>query len=344
MLPQVGKLDSDSFDRLIFPYLGRPDKSVLLGPRHGVDAAVVALDDAPAGSRRVMVVAEDPTFGLPVLLPYLGWSIVHICASDVAVLGVNPRYLTICLLLPPGTDEKVLDQIWRQVHEECRNLDIAIVGGHTGVYPGIAYPLNGGCTVWGFGNESELTPPSAARPGDRLVITKGPAVEATAILALQTETTLTNALGAEVVNEAKRMVFEMTVVPDALICRSFCHAMHDATEGGLLGGIYEMANAANIGVRVFERSIVVSEPVARVCGYFDIDPLIAISEGTLVAAVPAERLEPLKQAMAAANIPLYDIGEFTDGPRVFVRKNGSEQPLEPVKVDPFWAAYFKALT
>ncbi|MBM3315418.1 AIR synthase, partial [candidate division WOR-3 bacterium] len=239
MLPQIGKLDPETFNRLIFPYLGKPDRSVLLGPRHGVDAAVVALDDAPAsGRRRVMVVAEDPTFGLPALMPYFGWSIVHICASDVAVLGVKPRYLTICLLLPPGTTEETVGQFWRQAHEECEKLDIAIVGGHTGVAPGIGYPLNGGCTVWGFGFEDELTPASAARPGDKLVVTKGPAVEATAILALQAEKSLAMALGSGVVEAAKRMFYDMTVVPDAMVCREYARAMHDATEGGLLGGIH----------------------------------------------------------------------------------------------------------
>lgn len=343
MLPQIGKLDTDSFNRLIFPYLGSTDPKVLVGPKHGVDAAVIALDDAPAGRRRIMVVAEDPTFGLPSLMPYFGWSIAHICASDVAVLGIKPQYLTICVLLPPETTEETLELFWRQLHEECRNLDIAIVGGHTGVAPGIAYPLNGGCTVWGFGTEEELTPASAARPGDRLVITKGPAVEATAILALQAGESLEKSLGTEIVSRAKRMFYDMTVVPDALVCRKYARAMHDATEGGLLGGIYEMAEASGIGVAVYEKAIVLSEPVRQVCGIFNIDPLIAISEGTLVAAVPPERIADLKRAALVARLPLFEIGEFTERARVFVRENGTEEPLLPVKEDPFWAAYFSTL-
>ncbi|MEO0073246.1 MAG: AIR synthase family protein [candidate division WOR-3 bacterium] len=343
MLPQIGKLDTDSFNRLIFPYLGSSDPRVLVGPRHGVDAAVIALDDAPAGRRRVMVVAEDPTFGLPSLMPYFGWSIAHICASDVAVLGIRPQYLTICLLLPPGTTEQTLELFWHQLHEECRNLGITIVGGHTGVAPGIGYPLNGGCTVWGFGTEAELTPASAARPGDRLVITKGPAVEATAILALQAGESLEKSIGKETAAAARRMFYDMTVVPDALLCRRYARAMHDATEGGLLGGVYEMAEAAGIGVTVYEKSIVISEPVRRVCAHFNIDPLISISEGTLVAAVPPDRLDELKEAAAAAQLPVFDIGEFTDRTRVFVRQDGTEEPLLPVREDPFWAAYFATL-
>ncbi len=342
-LPRIGKLDTESFERFIFPNLGAESPRVLLGPRHGVDAAVIALDDAPAGTRRVMAVAEDPTFGMPVLLSNLGWGIVHICASDVAVIGIKPQFLSICLLLPPETEPAVLENIWRQVDAECKKLGIAIVGGHTGVYPGIAYPLNGGCTVWGMGNESELTPASAAKPGDVLVVTKGPAIEATAILALQAETELKGKLGTEVVERAKELFYQMTVVPDALLCRGYARAMHDATEGGLLGGVYEMAEASGAGVTVYEEKIVTLDEVKQVCTYFKIDPLVAISEGTLVAAVPPEKVNELKAAAAQAELPLFEIGEFTKGTRRFVRRNGKEEPLLPVKEDPFWQAYFKAV-
>lgn len=343
MLPRIGKLDTDSFEKFIFPYLGVESPRVLLGPRHGVDAAVIALDDAPAGMRRVMAVAEDPTFGMPVLLSNLGWAIVHICASDVAVIGIKPQFLSICLLLPPETEPAVLENIWRQVDAECKKLGIAIVGGHTGVYPGIAYPLNGGCTVWGFGNERELTPASAAKPGDVLVVTKGPAIEAAAILALQAEAELKGKLGTELVGRAKELFYQMTVVPDALLCRGYARAMHDATEGGLLGGVYEMAEASGAGVTVYEEKIVTLDEVKQVCAYFEIDPLVAISEGTLVAAVPPEKVDELKAAASRDGLPLYEIGEFTKGTRRFVRRNGKEEPLLPVKEDPFWQAYFKAV-
>lgn len=343
ILPKIGKLDTAAFEQLIFPYLGGNSPRLLLGPRHGVDAAVIALDDAPSGRRRVMVVAEDPTFGMPVLLPHFGWAIVHICASDVAVMGVKPQFLAICLLLPPETEPVVLKNIWHQVDEECKKLGVAIVGGHTGVYPGITYPLNGGCTVWGFGDESELTPASAAKPGDVLIITKGPAIEATAILALQAKMKLEKSLGPRIVEAGKALFYQMTVVPDALLCRDYARAMHDATEGGLLGGIYEMAEASGVGVTVYEERIVIPEAVERICAYFQIDPLCAISEGTLVAAVPPEKVTDLKKAAGKSELPLFEIGEFTSGERLFIRRNGKKEPLSPVPEDPFWQAYFRAV-
>jgi hydrogenase maturation factor len=232
-LPEIGKLDKEIFERVIFPHLGENDKRVILKPTHGVDAGVIDLGN------KVMVIVEDPTFGMPVLMPYFGWAIVHICASDIAVMGIKPEFMTICLLLPPKTKRKTLECIWNQVHTECKKLGIAIVGGHTGVYPGISYPLNGGCTVWGFGKKRELTPPSNAKVGDKVIITKGPAIEATGILACQAEKVLRKKLGNKITEKAKQLFFEMTVVKDALIARKYANAMHDATEGGLLNGVHE---------------------------------------------------------------------------------------------------------
>jgi len=338
MLPQIGKVDRKTFDEIIFPRLCRPDKTVLVSPRHGVDAAVIDL-----GGGRVMVIAEDPTFGMPVLMPHFGWAIVHICASDVAVLGIPPRYLTICLMLPPGTGEEVLENIWAEVHQECNKLGIAIVGGHTGVYPGIAFPLNGGCTVIGIGKKEQITPASNARVGDRVIITKGPAIEAVGILAYQAEAALVKKLGRDVLTRAQGHFREMTVVKDALTAASFAHAMHDATEGGLLNGVYEIAAASGTGVTIFEDRIIIPEETAAVCRHFSIDPLTAISEGTLVVTATPENTLRLLKALEKENIPAWDIGEITARGREFVHRNGKREELKPVTVDPFWEAYFRTL-
>ncbi|TET68930.1 MAG: AIR synthase [Dehalococcoidia bacterium] len=338
MLPEIGKVDQATFDKVIFPRLGKADSSVLVGPKHGVDAAVIEL---PGGE--VMVIAEDPTFGMPVLMPHFGWAIVHICASDVAVLGVKPRYMTICLMLPPGTEETVLENIWEEVHQECEKLGIAIVGGHTGVYPGIAFPLNGGCTIIGLGTKDQLTPPTNARIGDRVIITKGPAIEAAGILALQAEKALVKKFGRDIVEKAKEYFLEMTVVQDALVAAPYAHAMHDATEGGLLNGVYEIVQASNTGVTIFEEKIIIPEEIDAVCRHFNIDPLISISEGTLVITATPENTPRILSDLKQSGIAAWEIGEVTAKDRVFIRKNGKKEELTPVKVDPFWAAYFSTL-
>jgi hydrogenase expression/formation protein HypE len=340
-LPSIGKIDRSVFDKVIFPRLGASDNNVLLGPQHGVDAAVVFIDKSKG---EVMVIAEDPTFGMPVLLPYFGWSIVHICASDIAVFGVPPKYMTICLMLPPGSKTELLEDIWKQVDEECKKLGIAIIGGHTGIYPGISFPLNGGCTIIGFGNQDQITPPSNAKVGDKIIMTKGPAIEAVGILALQEEAVLKDKYGKKIVEEGKSRFFDMTVVEDALIAASHSHAMHDATEGGLLNGLFEMAEASKLGCVVYEDKIVIPEDIKQICDYFDIDPLISISEGTLLISCSPENVSTIKDHLKKKNIQSWEIGEMTKPKeRIFIRKDGKKEPLIPVKVDPFWEAYFKSL-
>ncbi len=338
MLPQIGKVDKVTFDTIIFSRLGKLDNTVLVGPRHGVDAAVIELPDGG-----VMVIAEDPTFGMPVLMPHFGWAIVHICASDVATLGVKPRYMTICLMLPPGSEDNVLEHIWEEIHQECEKLGIAIIGGHTGVYPGIGYPLNGGCTVMGLGSKDQLTPASNASIGDRIIITKGPAIEATGILAWQAEKALRNEFSSELIERAKSHFFNMTVVSDALVAAPHAHAMHDATEGGLLNGVYEIAAASGTGVTLFEEKINITEEIDAVCRYFDIDPLMSISEGTLVITATPQNTSRILTDLKQSGIDAWDVGEITPGDRIFVRKNGKREELKPVMVDPFWEAYFSTL-
>lgn len=338
MLPGPGKLDRATFDKIILSRLGKADKSVIIGPMHGVDAAVVELSDG-----NVMVIAEDPTFGMPALMPHFGWAIVHICASDVAVLGVKPKYLTICLMFPPGIGEEVVEGVWKEVDDECKKLDITIIGGHTGMYPGMPYPLNGGCTVIGIGTRQQITPASNARIGDRVLVTKGPAIEATGILAYQAENELIQKLGKDIVEKAKSYFFEMTVVKDALIAAPLSHAMHDATEGGLLNGVYEIATASNTGVTLYEDRIVIPEEIGAVCASFNIDPLISISEGTLVLTATSESSKKIIERLRQNRILAWDVGEITDGERIIIRKSGKIEKMEPVAADPFWAAYFSTL-
>lgn len=341
-LPAVGKLDPSAFDEIIFPRLGRPDRSVLHGPRHGVDAAVIDLSD------RVMVIAEDPTFGVPSWgWLRFGWGVVHICAGDVAVTGVRPRYLTISLLLPPSTPRAALEEMWDAIHAECMKLGIAIVGGHTGCYGGIPYPLNGGCTVWGFAAHDQYVTAAGARPGDAVIVTKGAAIEAASILALQYPKTLSRALGPDLVERARKSYWQMSVIEDALTAfeAGGVTAMHDATEGGVLGGLFEVAHASGNGIRVDLRKVRLSEEASAVCRYFGMDPWSSISEGTLIVTTDPSHVDGIVSALASKDIHSDVIGEIlgpSDG-RTAVMPDGSARSLTFPEVDPFWGAFFKTL-
>jgi len=338
----VGKLTPEDFDNLIFPFLGAKSKKLMVGPKHGVDAAVIELGD------KLLVIAEDPTFGLPSLgFKRFGWAIVHICCSDVACLAATPEFMTICLLLPPDTSKSVLKDIMVTMDSECKKLGVSLIGGHTGIVPGIGYPLNGGCTVIGFTTKDKLILPSGAKVGDTVIVTKGAAVEATSILALQYPKGLEDKFGTKMVKNAQDMFYDMTVIKDALITReiSGVSAMHDATEGGVLGGIYEVGNASNVGMRINRDQIILPEETKNICEFFEIDPYYSISEGSLVITVTSDAAEDVLEALRKENINASIVGDCVDKSEgMKLLESGHEVgSFEFPETDPFWAAYFKAL-
>jgi len=341
-IPFVGKLDPGSFDRIIFPRLGAPNQSLIVGPGHGVDAAIVRVGN------QVMAIAEDPTFGVASWgWRKFGWGIVHICAGDVAITGIEPRFMTICLMLPPGTDSLVLEEIWTAIHEECVKLGITIVGGHTGSYGGIPYPLNGGCTVWGFGDPDRYVTPAGARPGDAVLVTKGAAIEAAGVLALQYPKRLARAIGTDLLARAQDTYWQMSVIED---CRTAfatggVTSMHDATEGGVKGGLFEVAHASGCGISVDLRNCRVSPEAAAVCDYFGIDPFESISEGSLVLTCGQAHVQTVIAALGERGIAADVVGEMlpAGAGRTVTLADGSVTDLAFPAQDPFWPAFFRTL-
>ncbi|MHA1315080.1 MAG: AIR synthase family protein, partial [Candidatus Helarchaeota archaeon] len=339
---QVGKLTPEDFDKYIFPFLGSKNEKVIIGPKHGVDAAVVDLGD------KLMVVAEDPTYGLPTLgYKRFGWAIVHICCSDVACLGATPELMTICLLLPPETPKSALKDVMSTMDEECKKLGVSLIGGHTGVVPGISFILNGGCTVFGFTTKEKLIVPSGAKPGHKVVVTKGAAIETAPILAYQYPDGLEKAFGSDVVKKAQDMFYDMTVVKDALIAREIegVSAMHDATEGGVLGGLYEVGNASGVGMKIHKDRIILSDEASKICEFFEIDPYFSISEGSLIITVDKNYEDELLEALWKENIEATVVGECVDESRGMTLHENDKKigSFTFPATDPFWEAYFKAI-
>jgi len=340
---KIGKIDEADFRALIQGKFGRRDPSVLVPPRTGVDAAVVDI-----GGGRALVVAEDPIFTMPRLsLETFGRFTVHIGASDVAVMGVKPRYMTYTLLLPPETGRAEVGRIVDSIHEAARGLGIAIVGGHTGFYPGFTAPTIGGIAVFGLARKKDIITPAGARPGDAVVLTKGPAIETAALLASLREAELPGRYPAELVAKAKALTRSITVVADALTAAASggVTAMHDATEGGVVGGLYEIAAASGVGMEVDERLFVYPDEVRMVCEAFAIDPVRAIAEGSLLVTVrpgrSADLLARLKRKRIAASVVGRVVADKRR--RTLVRRDGRTEPLAIPEQDPFWPAFFEGL-
>lgn len=340
---KVGKIDLKTFETYLLKRLGKKDKRVLIPPLTGVDAAVIEIDDD-----RVLIIAEDPIFSIPGQpLEMYGWYTVHIGASDVAVMGVKPEFMTYTLLMPPETPEVDFKTIVDSIHKAAKDLDIAIIGGHTGFYPGFASPTVGGITVFSIADRGKYVTPKGARPGNDVILTKGPAVEAVGILSVLREKELVKRYGTSIVKKAQKLSKQMSVIKDALTAMETggVTAMHDATEGGVIGGLFEIANASGVGMEIDEKDFVYPEEIKSVCETFNIDPVASIAEGSLILTSEPSYTKKILKGLKKENINASVIGKVTDNvnSRFIKRISGKTEQLKIPEQDPFWPVFFEAL-
>jgi len=339
---QPGKISSDFFHKSIFPHLGAESPRVLVGPRHGKDVGIVEIVEGT-----VLALTTDPIF----VVPEYGWEraawfAVHILASDAATSGLPLAFATFDLNLPMSIRDEELEILWCAMARECASLGISVISGHTARYVGCSYPMVGGATVAALGPTGKYVTPAMAEVEDQVILTKGPAIEATALLGVTFPGLVREALGDETARQAADLFEQMSVVKD---CRTAAAigvrnrgvtAMHDATECGVFGGLVEIAEASDVGMRIEKESIPVPEPVSRVCGHFGMNPYHAISEGSLLITCKPYRAQALLAALSGVSIPAAVIGEITEKERgIVLVENGAERELLHPRMDPFWRVF-----
>ena len=344
-IPEIGKISPAIFNELIFPRLGAKSEKVLVGPQHGVDVGIVEI-----GSKAVSF-TTDPVF----IVPEYGWEraawfAIHIIASDAVTGGLKPQFLSIDLNLPMEMTKEQLAIMWDIMHRECEKLGISVICGHTARYENCHYPMVGGATMVGIGEKDAYVTPALVEAGDKIIITKGPAIEATGILATMFPHIIEREFGTDFSQRAQEIFYEMSVVEDAMtavdvgVRENGVTAMHDATECGIWGGLYELAQAAGTGVKVAKERIVTEDCVAEICSYFNINPYASISEGTLIIACKKHKAQEVVEALEQKGVKSSIVGELTkqEEGMVLVEK-GKEKKLEHPIVDPFWRAFYSAL-
>ncbi|MDL5361977.1 AIR synthase family protein [Halalkalicoccus sp. NIPERK01] len=336
-MSDLGKVDREFFEKYIYPNLGAEREDVRLAPQHGVDFGVIGLGPGTdGGNERVVALATDPVFVMPSLgFDRAAWFAFHILMSDVAVSGLRPTHLSIDLNLPPDITDEEFATVWETMHAEAEELGVSVVTGHTGRYAGCNYPMVGGATALAVGDSADLVRPDGARAGDAVIVTKGPAIEATGLLSIQFEEILD--LGGDAMAAAKERFYDMSPVRDALVATAAgpVTAMHDATEGGIYGGLHEIARAGGVRIDVEREAVPVMDGVRETCAAFDIDPWISISEGTLLLTVESGGAEGVLDALDSEGIPAAVVGEASEGEGVYF----DGEPVERPERDPFWAAF-----
>ena len=275
---ESGKLPLHLLSRLLND-VDTSDPRVIVGPRVGEDAALIDFGD------RYLVAKTDPiTFATDLI----GWYMVNVNANDIAAMGATPKWLLATVLLPEGASENQATEVFHQIQSASADLGVTLVGGHTEITVGLDRPIAVGAML-GEVDKDRAVLSSGVRPGDAVILTKGIAMEGTSILAREVEDCLAElGLDPGLLKAAANLLFDpgISVVADARIACSVAdvHAMHDPTEGGLSGGLYELA-VARVGFEIDQQAIPILPECARICESLGLDPLGLIASGSLLVTV-----------------------------------------------------------
>ena len=330
-----GKIPTEVLQKIVFKNLGAKRGDVVLSSSIGEDAAIVK------SGNQILAISSDPITGAE---EWLGWLAVHVSANDVATRGIQPRWFNSIILLPKNSTTELVEKICTQMDKAARQLNVAIVGGHCEVTPGIDHPLVAGCAI-GVAEKGKYVSSSGARIGDHIILTKGTGIEGTAILASDRRAELLKVFDEIFVKNAENFFEKISVVKDALTAFRIggVSAMHDPTEGGVAGGLHELADAANVGFQVYEKKILVPEETHKICAHFGVDPLQLISSGSLLIVAEEEKTGEIISSLSKNGVQASIIGEVTEAAlgRKLVTKGGEKTELVRPVSDHLWTALAK---
>jgi len=298
-------------------------EEVLVGAAPGEDCAVLALAED-----EVFITGTDPVTGA---VKDIGKLAVHVAVNDIAASGGEPIGLLISALLPEGTEEGELKEMARQVGGECEKLQIQLLGGHTEVTGAVNRPI---LTVTGIGKAKKqaFLQTGGAKAGQDLVMTKWAGMEGGSIIAKEKEEELKTRYPLSFIRDAQQMDGFLSVLPESRIAAvRGASAMHDVTEGGIFGALWEMASAAGTGLEVDLKKIPIRQEIVEICNFYEINPYMLTSTGSLLIAT--DKGHDLVRELEKEGIPAVVIGKLTEGNDRVILNDGEKRFLEPAKPD-----------
>ena len=320
---KVGKVPENVLKRSVIKQLHYRRDEVIVGPGIGEDCAALALEPD-----EMVVMSTDPITGTT---KDIGKLAIQITANDLASAGAEPIGVLLTILLPDGTREIALKRIMEQMELACRDAKMQILGGHTEVTKVVNQPV---VSVTGVAKakKGQLVTTAGARPGMDIVVTKWIGLEGTTILSKEKEAELKEHFPEEFVDTAISFEQYLSVIPEAAVAvKSGVGAMHDVTEGGIFGALWEMAEASDVGLEIDLKKIPIRQETIEVCEYFDVNPYGLISSGSMLMA--AEEGEKLVERLARAGIPASVVGKAVAGNDRVILRDGERRFLEPPKTD-----------
>ena len=311
----------------------RQDPRVVVPPMIGYDSGVHKIGD------KYLVVAADPCTGVPE--DWFGWLLINYAASDVALSGAKPEFCTVTLLGPRPTRPEVFQGIMKQTCAAADELGIAIVRGHTGMYDSIKEPV-GVCTVYGTVEPARLITSGGAKPGDLILCTKPLGAETVTNYALTHPEVAKKLFGAEKQRELAGQMRMQSCVNEALALAKVegVHAMHDATEGGFVSALNELAGASKVGFRLDWHKIPIQLQALALQEHFhlsDAQLLAMSSTGTILSAVTPKSKERVAEVLKKQGLTAYFIGEYTENKGKILVRGSAEEAYPSQADDPYTA-------
>jgi len=274
---KAGKLPNDVLKKIILDKLKKTRTDILVRPGIGEDCCAIDFGE------NICLLSTDPITGA---VNEIGRLAVHISCNDIASCGVEPLGLLITILAPVDTTVKDIEAIMDQITHETASLNVEVIGGHTEITEAVNRCVIV-CTAIGKVLKNRMVTTSGARPGDDVVMTKSAGLEGTSIIAHDKEAYLAEKLGTALVERAKTFIDRISVVKEGVIAGKYgVNSMHDATEGGILGAVWEIAEASGVGVRIYRERIPIEPETLEISRLFEIDPLKLISSGCMVITCP----------------------------------------------------------
>ena len=320
---KVGKVPEAVLKRSVLKQIRTDRPEVLMGASVGEDCAAVALQED-----EMFVLSTDPITGTAKDIGHLA---IQITLNDLASAGAEPIGVMLTFLLPEKLSEAKLRTMMEQAEEAAHAANVQIMGGHTEVTRVVHQPV---ISVVGVGKakKGRLISTAAARPGMDVIVTKWIGLEGTSIIAKEKETELLTRYPKALVDEAKGFDRYLSVLPEAATAvKSGVSAMHDVTEGGIFGALWEMAESAGVGLEIDLKKIPIRQETVEVCEFFDVNPYELISSGSMLMA--ASDGNGLVRALEAEGIPAVCIGKVTDGNDRVIVSGEERRFLEPPKTD-----------
>lgn len=320
---KIGKLPEAVLKRSVLDQLHTRRDEVLLSAAIGEDCAALTL-----GEDEILVLSTDP---ITAAADEIGHLAVQITVNDLASAGAEAIGLMVTLLLPPETEETAVREVMRQIEASCEAARVEVLGGHTEVTAAVNQILVTVCGV-GKAKRDALISTGGAKPGMDILATKWIGIEGTAILVKEKEEELLTRFPASLVHSAQSFREYLSVQKEAEIAvRCGVAAMHDVTEGGIFGALWEMGAASGVGLRIDLKKIPIRQETVEICEFYGLNPYALISSGCMLMA--SADGEGLCAALAGEGIPAVVIGKATEGNDRIVVNGGEKRFLTPPDTD-----------